>query len=306
MLCNTQTEGPIGSLICLFLIFPVSMVEVRVEAESEGPEGVLLAFHVVDTGRGIPAEHLRHLFTPFYSLRHTGRGTGLGLALCQRLAALLPSGRISLQSAPDRGTRATFRARFRAAVAPPLSSALVTKPLHLVGEPSLATHALASLLPRLHGGLDLREGEGAVGVLEWAPETGPSFHSLLLLLTLQGEAAAWPPEPLLVLVHASHAAPLNAHLAAHPHSAPVQLLNKPIRCSVLGAQLRRLGVLQSGAVEGDEPQAQVAPPTASILGPGQAQLAATPAFPTPMRVLVAEDNALMQHVRISSSTHVIS
>lgn len=50
------------------------------------PERGLLRLEVEDNGPGIPAEHLGHVFTPFFTTRDGG--TGLGLPLVQKVAAL--------------------------------------------------------------------------------------------------------------------------------------------------------------------------------------------------------------------------
>ncbi|GGY82421.1 ATP-binding protein [Pseudoduganella plicata] len=68
-------------------------------------------FDVEDTGIGIAEEHQHIVFEEFSQvenrLQHKAKGTGLGLPLCRRLAALL-GGSVSLRSTPGQGS--TFSA----------------------------------------------------------------------------------------------------------------------------------------------------------------------------------------------------
>jgi two-component system CAI-1 autoinducer sensor kinase/phosphatase CqsS len=59
---------------------------------------------VTDTGAGIPDDVLPHVFEPFYSTRHNGGGTGMGLAFCQRVITAF-GGKIHCESQAGRYTR---------------------------------------------------------------------------------------------------------------------------------------------------------------------------------------------------------
>jgi two-component system NtrC family sensor kinase len=59
---------------------------------------------ISDTGSGIPAEHVDHIFDPFFTLKAGGHG--LGLALVRKFVSA-HGGQITVESAEGRGT--TFR-----------------------------------------------------------------------------------------------------------------------------------------------------------------------------------------------------
>ena len=76
---------------------------VDVELDARGDA---LVIHVEDRGIGIPAEHLPHLFEPFYRARNVGAvgGTGLGMAVVKR-AVDRHGGTIEVASRAGEGTR---------------------------------------------------------------------------------------------------------------------------------------------------------------------------------------------------------
>ncbi|MES2693539.1 MAG: ATP-binding protein [Verrucomicrobiota bacterium] len=94
------------------IVLAVDLVE---EGESRPPSGSRapfgmehVKFSVQDTGRGIAPEAMTQIFRPFSSTAHSAaQGTGLGLALSQRLVELL-GGTIRVESTVGRGSRFWF------------------------------------------------------------------------------------------------------------------------------------------------------------------------------------------------------
>ncbi len=61
---------------------------------------------VTDTGHGIAADVLPHVFDPFYTTRHSGGGTGMGLAFCHKVITAF-GGTIGCESQQGAFTRFT-------------------------------------------------------------------------------------------------------------------------------------------------------------------------------------------------------
>jgi signal transduction histidine kinase len=78
--------------------------EVRVTASAD--DGGDLVVEVSDTGIGIPAHALPHLFEPYFSTKPIDQGTGLGLSISRNIIAA-HGGTIDVTSEPGKGS--TFR-----------------------------------------------------------------------------------------------------------------------------------------------------------------------------------------------------
>src|SRR5215831_13027321 len=116
-------------------------IVVLVENAAEpAPEGeVLLRFAVTDTGIGIPPEKQATIFRAFEqedaSTTRKYGGTGLGLTIAARLAALMDGG-ITVDSVPGQGSTFAFTARFVLQPQAPETTA-ASPPAVLQGVPAL-------------------------------------------------------------------------------------------------------------------------------------------------------------------------
>ncbi|MCB9009741.1 MAG: response regulator [Ardenticatenaceae bacterium] len=90
-------------------------VELFVTQTSDAMTSPQLHFSVQDSGIGIAADQIPHLFSPFHqvdsSMTRSYGGNGLGLAICKHLVGLM-AGEIFLQSTVGQGTAVNFTAQF--------------------------------------------------------------------------------------------------------------------------------------------------------------------------------------------------
>lgn len=71
--------------------------------KSSATDHSFLVVEVADTGRGMTAETLKHIFEPFYTTKVANAGTGLGLYICRNIVERL-GGRIRVKSIINEGT----------------------------------------------------------------------------------------------------------------------------------------------------------------------------------------------------------
>ncbi|NLB07112.1 MAG: PAS domain S-box protein, partial [Desulfobulbaceae bacterium] len=76
---------------------------VRLAESADGAEGDRLSLTVADTGQGIDHDLLDRIFTPFFTTKKPGEGTGMGLSVVHGIVTDL-GGEITVQSEPGRGT----------------------------------------------------------------------------------------------------------------------------------------------------------------------------------------------------------
>ncbi len=148
--------------------------EIRVQI---GFEGGFVTVSVQDTGPGIPEEVLGRLFTPFFTTKHEGKGTGLGLHVSERLVELnggsmaAANWGVPMTQGGERGHGgAMFTVRFRADAqdAPPGPDATLQPDGVLVvdDEPVIAS-VLARYLGRIGYKVEtVHSGSSALGRLD--------------------------------------------------------------------------------------------------------------------------------------------
>jgi PAS domain S-box-containing protein len=75
--------------------------QIVITTECVGEDAVRVS--IADTGRGIPAQHLKRIFEPFFTTKPVGKGTGLGLSLAWSIVER-HGGRIEVSSEIGKGT----------------------------------------------------------------------------------------------------------------------------------------------------------------------------------------------------------
>jgi two-component system, NtrC family, sensor kinase len=104
-----QVQGNRKSLQQVFLNLFINAIQAMLDGGSltvrayPTPDGQWLKVEVLDTGMGIAAEHLPHIFDPFYTTKEVGRGTGLGLSVTYGIVEK-HGGHIEVESEQGKGS----------------------------------------------------------------------------------------------------------------------------------------------------------------------------------------------------------
>jgi signal transduction histidine kinase/CheY-like chemotaxis protein len=171
-------------------------VFVAVAVERGNESFVDLRFTVRDSGIGIPPEKIEAIFSPFEQVDHSttrkSGGTGLGLTISRRLAALM-GGTIHVESVSGQGSTFWFTARFGLAQRPanatgPASPVdqpgAATRPLHvLVAEDNRVNQRLVERVLSKHGHSVVMVDDGRQAV---EAACGTSFDLILMDVEMPG------------------------------------------------------------------------------------------------------------------------
>ena len=274
-------------------------VTLFVDRAEEADDSVALHFRVADTGIGIPEDKHQIIFEAFAqadssSTRKYG-GTGLGLAITSRLVHMM-GGQIWVASDPGQGSTFHFTARFgraKEAAPSPSPSAGVLAGVQALAVDDNATNRriLEKILARWEMKPTLASnGEAALAQLDSAAQHGANFSVILVDRQM-------PEMDGFELVERIKKNPLFTRAIIMMLTSGAQLgdvarcrqlgvaayLTKPFRPSELHqALLKALGT--PSALRPPSPAAGKASPVP----------AAAPRAVVPLRVLLAEDNAVNQ------------
>jgi two-component system, sensor histidine kinase and response regulator len=274
-------------------------VVVHCERVPEPGEAIRLRVRVSDTGIGIPPNKLRTIFEPFTqadgSTTRKYGGTGLGLTICQRLVELM-GGRIWAESEPGRGSTFLFEVRLERARGS-IERAIVL-PVDLKGLPVLivddnATNRRVLAETVRHWGARptcSASGPEALDELRWAAGNGTPFSLVLLdgmmpemdgfmVAERIGKEKSLAGVAILMLTSADR----QGDAARCRDLGVASYLVKPVKPAELNRAI-------AAALSAQSPEREVIAP--------QLTPEATPAGRR-LRVLVAEDNAVNQHVIVS-------
>ncbi len=273
-------------------------VTVSVEAKDDAKPGeTRLHFVVADTGIGIPAEKLDRLFQSFSQVdssttRNFG-GTGLGLVISKRLAELM-GGAMWVRSEVGNGSQFHFNiaVRLGGSEAPAWqrgSPALRGKRVLLVEDNAAQRRAFVALAK--NWGLDVTEAETLAVAETQLRASGTRWDVLLLDHELLGEGAAVEVTRLRALPAAAGAAVLlistqRARAGSAQAFTAEGFVAKPLRPAPLLEALVR-------ALTGVNHQEKRAP-AVSPFGTDGVALGER----VPLRLLVADDNAVNQKVAL--------
>lgn len=107
--------------------------EIRIRTRLDRPRKRVVA-EVQDSGTGMAPDVLKNIFTPFFTTKPAGVGTGLGLPICKRIIAEL-NGELEVQSTPGEGS--VFRVILPIAAETPsmeLDAVVIPLPSHRSGK----------------------------------------------------------------------------------------------------------------------------------------------------------------------------
>ena len=274
-------------------------VGLRVSAEGASAHGVTLHCTVTDTGIGIPADKQRLIFEAFTqadaSMARRYGGTGLGLTICSRLVTML-GGQIWVESEPGCGSTFHFTVQAQAAGGEPTPRPERIDSLDGVSVLAVDDNATSRrILVDMLAGWKMRvalasSGDAALEILARAAREGTPFQLVLADAQMPGmdgfaltrlikNSSTLAPSKVVMLTWSSQ----SGDRAFCRQAGAATHLAKPVGRRALGRALCEVLYPAAQLASG-------APLAAQCDQPGEGTAL------RPLRILLAEDNAINQRL----------
>ncbi len=270
-------------------------VQLRIWRGADAASGVVVHFAIVDTGIGIPAEKQQQVFEAFSqadasTTRRYG-GTGLGLTISSRLAAMM-GGRIELESTVGEGSVFRVALPFGVAATPEAAdpAPLAGRRMLVVEDNAVNRSILERTLQRRGVSVvAVEDGQAALRQLRGRPDGTPAFDlvvtdNLMPVMDGFGLAAAMRADPALT----------NLPLLMLSSSG---ILGQADRCRKLGIDAYLTKPVTQQELVAAIVKVRTRATHAAPIEPGPTP--PVPERPAGLRVLLAEDNMVNQKVAVT-------
>ena len=205
-----------------------------------------MVLSIADTGGGMDAETLTHIFEPFYTTKEQGKGTGLGLATVYGIVRQT-GGYVAVETSPGAGT--TFRVylprcaeRITSGVRPAVASHHGTETVLMVEDEPAVRGLVQTILERCgYTVLVAENGQSALDAIAHDPRPIHVLLTDLVMPGMNGRALASRVLALRpavkILFMSGYAADVPTDLGAEGGPA---FLSKPFNERALTAKLREV------------------------------------------------------------------
>jgi CheY-like chemotaxis protein len=159
------------------------------------PAGNYIRWSVRDHGVGIPKEHMKKLFDPYFTTKQMGsiKGMGLGLAICHSIIKN-HEGLINIESEPGKGTMVTIYIPAIDAITgkdksfrPTEAQDKIKNKVLLIDDEKILLDVTSSMLSHLGYEVTTAEShENALDIYCRAKNSGRSFSLIIMDLTMRG------------------------------------------------------------------------------------------------------------------------
>jgi PAS domain S-box-containing protein len=245
---NARDAMPVGGRL-MIETSNVRFDDEYAEAQADIAAGEYVQISVSDTGTGMPADVMEHVFEPFYTTKDVGEGSGLGLSMVYGFAKQ-SGGHVTVTSEENRGTTVSLylpRATLESPeadedAAPDEPKAMDETILVVEDDPDVRTLAVTLLGDLGYEVLEAGDGYSAVSAIKSRPRIDLLFTDVVLAGGMSGPEVAEEAkrlQPAMRILFMS-GYPSEAMVRRGQLEQDAELLNKPFRKADLARKVREV------------------------------------------------------------------